>query len=242
MVLILTATVQPSNEVYNLALKDADERCRQYKEALTYYIDNNPKINIVFCDNSDIDISEFEDIKELSIKNNCNLEILTFKGNVQETINKGKGFGESEILSYALRNSKLIKEDKDKFFIKVTGRLVLTNLAKQMKRFNNNIMYINSSIDGIGRTIADTRTFAMSTDCYHKYFEKSGQLVDDQNGMFLEVIYYETIMKFALMTRNMPYYPRIVGKSGSGGYQYSFKEWKCKVKDLLSIFNHYGVK
>ncbi len=242
MVLILTATVHPAEGVFNLSIKDKDERCRQYKEALTYYIENVPGIKMVFCDNSDMDVSEFDDMKELSLKNKCNLEILTFKGNVQETINKGKGYGESEIVTYALRNSRLIREDKDKFFIKVTGRLILTNLAKQMQRFNNNIIYINSTVDGNGNLTADTRTFAMNTDNYSIHFETAGRFVDDKKGVFIERVFYNTIRKFTLYTRNMPYYPRILGCSGSNGYQYSYKEWKCRIKDFLSGFNYYGVR
>lgn len=242
MVLILTATVHPADGVFGLTVSDAAERCRQYKEALQYYIENIPGINIVFCDNSDMDISQFDDMVKLSLENNCRLEILSFKGDVQETLKKGKGYGESEIITYALRHSKLVKEDKDKFFVKVTGRLILTNLAKMMPRFNNFIIYINTSIDGYNRTIADTRAFAMNTDYYSMLFETAGRHVDDQNGLFLEKIYYDTIRKYTMPTRNMPYYPRIIGVSGSSGYQYTYKEWKCRIKDLLSRFNHYGIR
>ncbi len=242
MVLILTATIRPANGVFNLSLKDENERCKQYKDALIYYIKNIPGIKIVLCDNSDTDISEFDDIFRLSQENNCQFEILSFKGNIQETVKRGKGFGESEIVTYALENSKLLQEDIDNYFVKVTGRLILTNLAKQMQSFNREIIYINSSIDGNGRTIADTRTFAMNTDSYNKYFKDAGAFVDDHNDVFLESIFYDRIQKFSLVTRNMPYYPRIVGISGSNGYQYSYTEWKCKIKDILSKFNHYGVK
>ena len=242
MVLILTATVHPAEGVFNLSVKDKEERCRQYKQALKYYIENVPGIKVVFCDNSDMNVSEFDDVIKLGQKSDCQLEILTFEGNVQETLKKGKGFGECEIINYALKNSRLIADDTDHFFIKVTGRLILTNLAKQIKGFKNNDIYINSTVDGDGKAIADTRTFAMNTEKYRNYFETAGELVDDQNGVFLERIYYNTILGSSLETRNMPYFPRIIGISGSNGYQYSYKEWKCKVKDILSRFNHYGVK
>ncbi|WP_155244392.1 hypothetical protein [Butyrivibrio fibrisolvens] len=54
-------------------------------------------------------------------------------------------------------------------------------------------------------------------------FETAGRHVDDQNGLFLEKIYYDTIRKYTMPTRNMPYYPRIIGVLGSSGYQYTYK-------------------
>ena len=51
MLLIITATINPPSQDY-LKINSIDERIRQYKDSLNYFIDSGAFGRIIFCDNS----------------------------------------------------------------------------------------------------------------------------------------------------------------------------------------------
>ena len=102
--------------VDNTKLLDPLLRKAQYLDAIRFYLKES-KCNIVFCENSGIDISG-----ELSSFEQNRLEYLTFR----EKERKGKGYGEAKIIEYAIRNSGFIKEAA--IIIKITGRIKVRNI------------------------------------------------------------------------------------------------------------------
>lgn len=255
MVFLHTATVNPSNRVSDLAVNSADDRLKQYRDSLEFCINNIPSVKMVFCDNSGFDTSEMNDLVTLAKEKGCLIELLSFKGNTEETVRHGKGYGESEIVSYALSNSRLIREDNDQYYIKMTGRLFVDNIASIITKIQKSIIksridqasardtvFINATDDGKGAIVADTRIYSMSIDTYKKYWANAGEQVDDSKGDYLERVFINTIRQNGLKSRNLPEFPRITGVSGSNGYQYSYNEFKCRIKDILSVFNYYGIR
>lgn len=239
MVLIVTATINPTTQDY-LKINNISDRISQYKDSLIHFINCGAFDKIILCDNSNYlagnDIFKIE--KELADKNGISLELLSFAGNTDKVKEQGKGYGEGEIMEYIFANSKLIQNEP--YFFKVTGRLKVDNVAEIVKNTKHNDACLINIPNRTRHDIFDTRFYGMPVSMYRKYFLKAYKNTDDKNKKYLETVFKEVIDTNHLKHRNLPRYPRIKGISGTFGSTYSYKEWKTKIKDLLSIFNYYG--
>ncbi|SEG15587.1 hypothetical protein SAMN02910276_02010 [Butyrivibrio sp. Su6] len=237
MVIIVTGTISPSKDVMNLVLTDYKDRFEQYILCLRKMIEAKPAAKIVFCDNSGFGTDDFAEILRLAKERNVEMEVLSFEGDSAAVLKHGKGYGEGEIMKYVLENSKLAENDD--YLIKITGRLIVDNIADIVKKVDRRRIYFN--IPNIHRKdIYDTRLYAMPISVFKGYFIEEYCKVDDDRGYILECVYRDAVLSNKLTSHNFPCYPRIVGQSGSGGGRYEYTEWKSRIRDALSILNFYG--
>lgn len=239
MILILTATVTPNSDTPFLKIKDAKLRYEQYIDSLIFFINSHAFNKIIFCDNSGLDITKMKKLQIDAKLNDVELECLSFQGNQELLLKKGKGYGEGEILEYIITHSELISDDD--YFIKITGRLVVRNITKILSRINTKKCYFNVSRDN-SRKKVDTRFYAMPVQLFTRYFFKAYLDVDDFNNYYLEHRYADVIINENIKTYNIPYFPQIDGVSGSTGAVYQNNKFKCKIKDILSKFNAYSLR
>lgn len=118
-ILLMTACINP-NGMSNTACQNKNIREVQYLEALNFYL-SNTKFNILFVENSGIDISG----RYREVIKKGRLEVITFDGNHYDR-KLGKGFGEGLILKQAFEKSDLLKTSK--VVIKVSGRHIVKNI------------------------------------------------------------------------------------------------------------------
>lgn len=233
IVLLLTATIRPQEKRYT-ALQNQRLRLQQYIESLKYYIvDTNIK-NIVFCDNSGVDFNT-EELFLLADKYGKELEIIQFIGNENKIAKYGKGYGEGEIIEYALHNSRLLQHED--YFIKITGRLKIKNIDEIASKIDINKVYFNKTVNK--EEMIDTIMFCIPKKAYIKWFIGEYKQVNDKGGRYIEWIYKEIVYKNKIRIVNIPCYPLIEGVSGSTGkkYQKNFG-WKRRViYNLLSKWN-----
>jgi len=241
MVLIITGTIAPASQAF-LKVTDKDERLEQYISCIRFFINSKSVNKIIFCDNSDYkdEAGEFKKLTNEAKGKGIHLESLFFKGNAENVVLHGKGYGEGEIMEYIFSHSELIKGED--YFYKITGRLIVNNI-KDIVRLTTkkNICHINIP-NATRRDILDTRFYGMPVKMYREYFLKAYENVDDSKERFLEHVFAHILRdkKRGLKHRNIPRYPRLTGRSGSSGGDYVYTEWKCKIKDVLSLFNYYG--
>ena len=133
--ILLTACIDPKGMAFT-TLQDKEVRLLQYLNALDYYL-HNTNLKIVFVENTGYDISK--EYKQAI--DNKRLEVLTFQGNdYDKTL--GKGYGEALIIRYALEHSHLLQQTSN--IIKITGRLIISNIATLMKQCNtSDCVYCN---------------------------------------------------------------------------------------------------
>lgn len=81
----------------------------------------------------------------------------------------------------------------------------------------------------------------MPTDIFNRYFRNVYDRVWDDQGIYLEKVYTEILSEEKLKVKNFARYPRVVGISGSSGLDYGFTEWKCRIRDVISLFGGYKV-
>lgn len=238
MLAIITGTIRPNGQVGQLVLKNETERLQQYKDALLFTIQSKAFSKIVFCENSNYGTECFADLKEDADKYGAMLELLSFAGNSEAVLKCGKGYGEGEIMDYVFANSSLLAGELS--FVKMTGRLKVVNIKEICKRINSGKCYFNIPNRTI-RDYYDTKLYAMPIAVFDKYFRNAYDKVRDDEGIYLEKVYTGILAEQKIQVKNFPGYPRVIGMSGSLGYDYGYTEWKCRIKDIISFFGGYKV-
>lgn len=216
MILLLTGCINP-NGMSLTVLNNPKERQMQYEKAIQYYL-LNTSYPIVFVENSGTNISSsFQDYIASG-----RIECLTFMGNQDKT--RGKGYGESEIIQFALDNSKLIKKNKDNRIAKITGRLIIKNIKKivLIHKFilkqNTILCSINSAL-----TFPDSRFIIASKNIFLK-LARSKEEINDSESVFFEHILLRVIIRERLHFSPFFIMPQIEGMSGSTGEKYESKK------------------
>lgn len=240
-VILLTACINPDGMAFT-KLTDPDERKKQYINAINYYV-SNTTLPIVFVENSNTDISLLFDATIRSGR----LEMFTFKGNKDKV--RGKGYGEAEIIDYALNHSKII--DEASILIKITGRLVIYNVMKLVT--SRNSFCLNRSVQCTVNSefsFADSRIL-IAPVAFIKQILVERLKINDSKHVFFEHI----LLKIIKEEHSFYYFPfilepQITGMSGSTGEQYkkvksSFKKWMLYINYqlyLIVIHPNYSLK
>lgn len=239
MLLIVTACVNPSNHIANIAIRDENIRLEQYLYALDFFVELNSITDIIFCDNSDAKV-DYSNLVNKAIKKGKQLEILQFSQDMSRGGERGKSYGELCIMDYILKNSVLLP--KYSGFYKVTGRLIVENFENILKK-NKNIntskfVFLGNPINKSSKKI-DTRFYYMTTFDLKKLIKSLYGIVDESKGFTLERSFYEGISMLELPFEMLPIYPKYIGISGSTGVDYSkakFTKIKLIIKNILIRF------
>ncbi|UKK51897.1 hypothetical protein L6472_04755 [Prevotella sp. E13-17] len=205
-VILLTGCINPNGMAFT-QLNNVSERQKQYINAIHFYL-SNTNCPIVFCENSDTDIQPFiENAQD-------RLEILTFSGNKNKQ--RGKGYGEAEIIEYALSHSSFIQEDC--IIIKITGRLIVNNICPIIKSLTCKQDFVTCLFHS-DLTFADSRIFCATVSFFCEFLNNKERINDSEN-VFFEHILSSTVLASSI--RFIPYIeePLITGISGSTGKQY----------------------
>lgn len=205
-VILLTGCINPNGTPFT-HLNDVSERQKQYVDAIHYYI-SNTDCEIVFCENSNTDISPlFENKQE-------RLEILTFSGNQNKQ--RGKGYGEAEIIDYALCHSSFIQDNC--IIIKITGRLIINNIRQIIKSLTFRHDFVTCLFHS-DLKFADSRILC-GTVSFYKEFLENKEKMNDGKGVFFEHVLASTVLESPL--RFIPFIqePLISGISGTTGELY----------------------
>lgn len=237
MVLLITGCIKPEANQKFLVLVNYEERLKQYVESIKYYIKESVFHNIVFCENSGFEYEEIDSIIEMARKYYKNIEWISFNGNKEKIIECGKGYGEGEIIKYALEHSDLMKSSHA--FAKVTGRLVIKNINQLMKNVQVNRNYFNRDIyRGHG---IDTRFYICEIKFYKNFLENAYEMtyIGTEKVVALEDVFYNVLKKSTY--RSLIRYPIFVGKSGGNGRDYSLvPNWKIAIYSLFCMLNMFN--
>lgn len=224
-VILLTACINPGEMAFTKLL-NPDERKHQYIDAINYYV-SNTTLPIVFAENSNIDISSLFDNTILSGR----LEMFTFKGN--ENKRRGKGYGEAEIIDYALTHSKII--DNTCVLIKITGRLLVINIyiLVALHQFCRLKPFVQCSVNS-DFNFADSRVIIAPVSFFKEFLTEKNQ-INDGKGMFFEHVLIDKIKNDCNYS---PFLiePQIIGVSGSTGDVY--KRNKHSLNTWMSYMNY----
>ena len=225
-IILLTSCVNPNGMPFT-ALSDINVRKQQYLDALRFYVNNTP-LPIVYVDNSNVDIKEYNVISNIV---DDRLELLSFDGNHDKE--HGKGYGELEIIDYAIKHSNIINSNTNVSIIKITGRLVIVNIMTILNQLKYNILPSSNSVIcsmNSDFSMADSRLLIAPLNFYKRLIENR-MAINDSEGVYLEHVLCSLIKKQNLYAFHTFFSePQYQGVSGSTNITYEAKKHTFREK------------
>ena len=204
------------------------DRLHHTLEGLREWVTLRAFRRIIVCDGSGFDIAPY--LKQLDESGDAGLtfESLCFQNDISLVAQRGKGYGEGQIVQHTLNHSRLLA-DADSF-AKCTSKLWVTNAAECVRHYNGTAA-LNLS-GGFSPKYVDTRFYIFSKAFYASHLSDCHRTVDEDHGYFLEHRFLESI-KDTRMYRNTLYpTPTIRGVSGSMGTPYQTSRRNNLMKDF----------
>lgn len=212
----------------------------QYFSSIVKWIVCSSLKNIVFCENTNSPFNA-KALEEIAKHFNKRFEYITFTGNDDNIAMLGKGYGEGEIVEYAINNSKILRQSKS--FIKITGRLFVVNADDIITSLDGDRNYFIQNRRPLRKSIGlvDTRFYHVSKSFYNNTLMHLYKRVDDDNGVFLEHVFFDRLRLRRNEVSAFPVYPDFEGFSGSQGHSYHLGKVRYAVRNFLNNIGFYRV-
>lgn len=204
------------------ALQSSKDRIAHTVSAVRQLRAAYPLLQIVICDGSDYDFApHFAASDERD-----NLEILHFRNDAERSWKYGKGYGEGEIINYALAHSESFANARD--FMKLTGKMFVKNLPRLLAGYRGPCSFaVQPNWRNLSVNSVDTRFWICSVKLYRSAFSDVHKAVRDRDGYFLEHAMAAQMVKsrMALGPACFRTEPILTGMSGSLGKQLPPRNW-----------------
>jgi hypothetical protein len=231
-VLLITSCVIIADD--DVVLRDPKDRIKHTLEAIEHWLSVAPTLPIVICDGSNFDFLSTLQERFPGVDFEC----LYFQNSIENVKAQGKGYGEGEIIEYALEHSKWIK-DTD-YFIKCTGKLWVENFHECLKTFNGEFKgsaYFRNVFSFFKKTsfeYIDTRFYMSSVTFYKQYFMKAYELVGLADRKSIEHVFKDILLKEQFKGILFSTHPVICGVGGGHGKYYK-NSLKRRIKDYFRL-------
>lgn len=212
--ILLTSSVIAMDS--SVLLRDQNLRIFHTLESIKKWSAIAPDCRFVICDGSGFDFSSLMQEKFPNLQ----IECLTFLNNADLIKKRGKGFGEGEIIRYALDHSNYLRQST--WFAKCTAKLWVDNFEQCISEWNGRFLckaffanvfsQKNTSLEYI-----DTRFYLADISFYNKYLSRAHLDLEMSNGdsiedKFLDVVNSEGLKK--ILFRSPPVISGVGGGSG----------------------------
>lgn len=214
-----------------VAMIDPAERIDKTLESIAHWLAIDPRLEIVICDGSGFDFSNLIATRFPT----STIECLNFMNDVELVRTRGRGYGEGEIVRYAINHSKRIASAG--CFAKCTAKLWVQNYPKCLALWNGKMLFkgvftnVFSPVRPTVFSYVDTRFYLISIDAYRQYFENAHHAVHAQRGHSLEECFRDRVLEYRLKRALFRTAPIIYGAGGGTGTYYKnrahrrLKEW-----------------
>lgn len=232
--LLLTSSVVAHDIA--VRLRDTNARLHHALESIGQWLRIDPSLQIVLCDGSNFNLATEVSRRFPTAK----IECLAFENNQALVKELGRGWGEGEIVKYALRHSQLIQTAG--CFAKCTSKLWVENYKECMRHWNGQLLlsgvFLNT-LSPFTKTIfkqIDTRFYVADVKIYEKYFLDAHISMDSRAGHGLEDSFFDILKQHEFSKCLIPIPPVIQGVGGgTGKYYSSLTSRQLKEKLRLSI-------
>jgi len=233
--IILSSSVQVMDK--SVLLHDPGERIRYTLESIEQWLKISQDIRLVICDGSNYDFSEILANKYPNLIQNGHIECLYFMNDPKKVAEFGKGFGEGEIIQFALEHSKLLQTAN--FFCKCTGKLWVDNFWDCLSEWNGRFLcqayFANVfSCKKTNLDYIDTRFYLADKVFYKKYFSQLHLKVGGHYHCSIEDAFKKCILENQLtgsLFRSLP----LVKGVGGGSAKYYKSNFIRRFKDRLRL-------
>ncbi len=203
----------PATKVTN-----TEQRLSQYLSSIKYAIDCYRELtHLIFCENTGYNY-DYSEIEKNAREKGKFFEALTFIGDYATIQQRGKGYGEGEIINYALANSEYLRDCQS--FYKLTGRLMVINMDRiiDSTQSGNAFDFQPGAIYNRKRDHIETIFYKTDSVLYRKYLHDAYQEVEESRFQYLEHIFYNRLKGMNL--KSFRILPEISGQSGTTGKEY----------------------
>lgn len=212
---LLTGTIDSSvfNNVNNV-ITDVKERLRQYDYSIKKYITDSVFDKIVFAENSGyrFNVAEYEDLAREHLKD---FEYVRCPSYISETIEYGKSYGESTLITDAIKLSKILKNTD--VIYKLTGRIFLRNSKNIVKTYNN---HRNEFLVIKNNGWCYTNIFKVAIEDYLKFLWDDYEDIK-RTKMDIEHTYYSRLCRADMDIGSFRVWPSFEGVMGGNNQPYS---------------------
>jgi hypothetical protein len=230
--ILLTSCVIVSD--HSVSLKDQKSRIRFTIESIEKWLAISSDLRLVICDGSNFDFSTI--VLEKFPK--ANIECLFFENNKKMVGLYGKGYGEGEIVKYALLNSVYLNGSD--FFAKCTAKLWVENFFECLKCWNGIFLckgYFSNvfSFRKSQFSYVDTRFYLVNKSFYLENLASTYLNVGGVRRLSLEHCFRDVILKnkYKKILFNVP--PVICGVGGASGTYYK-NNLKRRIKEVIRLW------
>lgn len=216
-------------------LLDPSLRLQHTIESIKKWIEITPESPIVVCDGSGYDFSALltEKFPDHPI------EFLSFNNDEALVKEFGRGYGEGEIVKYAINNSRVI--NRLGCFAKCTAKLWVENYSECLKYWNKIFIckgVFKNTLSPFKKTemhYIDTRFYICDLNFYKSTFIDCHRKIEKKIGRGLEECFQEESINSKISRFIMPIYPIINGIGGGTATHYQTKKIR-KIKEDIKIF------
>lgn len=217
-----------------VALKNPDERISHTVNSIEKWHAIAPDCPIVICDGSNFDFREIIKRKNPAIQ----IECLNFSNDEEKVKEFGRGYGEGEIIKFAIENSNTIREYQS--FAKCSAKLWVENFNDCRLHWNHqflcqgvfeNHFKINKPLE---LSYIDTRFYLSSVQFYKENFLYAHHKIDKRTGIGLEEVFKNRILESHHERVLFTLYPIVLGVGGGTGKSYK-TSYTRKIREKLKL-------
>jgi len=218
--ILITSSIIPHDT--GVKLLDPQKRLFHAIESIEQWIRVAPESRLVLCDGSGFDFEPI--IRERFSK--ARIECLTFNNDESIVSTYGRGYGEGEIIKFALNNSQFLRETTA--FAKCSSKLWVENYAMCARNFDNSCAFQGVFTHVFSMTKpavleqVDTRFYFMNREFYSKNFIDAHKAIDLKNGCGLEDVFFKILMELKQAEFLLPRPLQIRGVGGGIGTYYKY--------------------
>lgn len=201
------------------ALNDPDLRIQYTLESISAWLKIKPETQLIICDGSGFDFTPHIQAHFPAAQ----IECLAFKNSPDQVKKHGKGYGEGEIIRYALTQSRFLQNSDA--FIKCTAKLWILNIDDCMKQWNGqfacNAYFANVfCLEKTQLQFIDTRFYISTKAFYLRYFSEAHMSLGDVAGKSIEDTFLEVIRGHHIEHILFRVPPIVCGVGGGSGKYY----------------------
>lgn len=240
--LLLTSSVAVSAP--SVVLSDPTQRAELTLVSVGKWLQVAPGIGIVLCDGSGYDFSAVCAARFPG----ATIECLSFRNDAEAVSRFGKGYGEGEIVQYALQRSRMLGEAH--CFAKCTSKWWVENFVALVGEWNgvfkSSLRFKRkNSVRRIEAAHVETLFYIVDKSFYLDRLLHVHRQVRDQEGHYLEHCFKDALIgsNADALRYSFRRMPRILGVSGTsgkrhrGGYEALERAFKHSYRRLLVELN-----
>jgi len=230
--ILITSSIVPYDS--GVKLSDPQQRLFHAIEAIEQWIRVAPGSKLILCDGSNFDFKPIIKEKFPSTEAEC----LYFENDRSKIITHGRGYGEGEIVKFALKHSAFLRE-ADRF-AKCSSKLWVENYAECASEWADDCLFsaIFKNFFSISKRVemtqVDTRFYISTNAFYLKNLADAHCQIDSTSGFGLEDSFCAALRKINQKRYLFSALPIIRGVGGGTGKYYKYN-WHRVTKDRIKL-------